>query len=147
MDKLNRLFAGNPREFAAAFRAATSDEDTEVSQLEATLWLEDGTATTGAGFVWGHGQIHFRGNSHAFRLSGSSRADLNASGILAAGSVTGLRKLTDFNGNYSLWAAGAAGNGSATYLKNERGVVINLIATAGLPFDLPVSSVRLRLKQ
>jgi len=75
MDKLNRLFAGNPQEFAAAFGAATSDPDTEASQLKAMLCLEDGAA------------------------------------------------------------------------RNEPGVVINLTAReAGLPFDLPVGSVRVRLK-
>jgi hypothetical protein len=148
MDKLNRLLVASPLEFAAAFGAATKDSTNEVSQLEVTLWLEGGLAP-GAGFMWGHGQITYQGNNHPFRISGLSAADVGAVSMCAAGSVTHLRKLSDFSGNYSASGAGAiVAGGCTTFLQNQHGVVIQLTAKdAGRRISLPINGVRVRLKR
>ena len=146
MEKLGLLF--DAKQFALAFDAATSDSGSAEAQPDATVWLEDGTAAARAGFAWGHGRINYRGSNHAFSISGLSIADAHGAGVAATGTVMRLRKLSDFSGTYSASGAGStlAGGGAAAYLKNERGVVIKLIATdAALRFCLSANGVRTRL--
>ncbi|MGO9849351.1 MAG: hypothetical protein ACLPKT_22920 [Methylocella sp.] len=142
---MDKPLVGKPLvEFGAAFRAVTSDSGIEVSRPEVSIWLEVGVTPAGAGFVWGRGEINYQGKNHAFRLSGLSIAKVCAASICAAGSVMYLRKLSDFSGNYLT----SPDSGLATYLKNERGVVIQLRATdAGQRINVPVNAVRVRLKR
>jgi hypothetical protein len=147
MDKLNSLLLATPSEFAAAFDAVRDDSRAEPSSTTATFWLEGGITPAGAGFVWGHGEISYQGGSHAFRLSGLSIADIGAASICADGSVMHLRRLSDFSGSYAPVGPGPAGPDSMTHLKNERGVVIKLIATdAAWRVNLSVKGLRVRLK-
>ena len=146
MEKLGRLF--DATQFALAFGAATSDSGSAEAQPDATVWLEDGAVAAGAGFAWGHGRINYQGDNHAFSISGLSIADAHGASVVATGTVMRLRKLSDFSGTYSALGAGAtmAGGGSGACLKNERGVVIKLIATdAALRFSLSANGVRTRL--
>jgi len=87
MDRLNRLLVSTPSEFAAAFDAAGDDCRTDATQTTAAFWLEGGITQAGAGFVWGKGEMSYRGCNHAFRLSGLSIADVDAANICANGSV------------------------------------------------------------
>jgi hypothetical protein len=67
-----------------------------------------------------------------------------------AGSVSNLKKLDDFNGNYTSLSAGAtlAGGAGAVTMRNQNGVVMNLIAmTRGVNFDIGVNGVRIELKK
>jgi hypothetical protein len=149
MDKLNRLLVATPSEFAAAFDAVGDAPSAEASQTTATFWLEGGITPAGAGFVWGRGEISYQGCNHAFRISGLSIADVGAASICADGSVTHLKRLSDFSGSYSASTAppAVAGSDSVTYLKNERGVVIKLTATdAAWRINLLVNGLRVRLK-
>jgi hypothetical protein len=151
MDKLNRLLAASPSEFAAAFDAVGDEAPVQAGRATATLWLEGGTTCAGAGFAWGRGEINYQGRSHGFRLSGLSIADLDAGGVCANGSVMHLRKLSDFGGTYAastVDAAAAAGADSTTYLKNEHGVVLKLSATdSSWRINLLVNGLRVRLKR
>ena len=83
MDRLNRLLVSTPSEFAAAFDAAGDDCRTDATQTTAAFWLEGGITQAGAGFVWGKGEMSYRGCNHAFRLSGLSIADVDAANICA----------------------------------------------------------------
>jgi len=143
--------------FAAAFSlcntlAAEATEATPAvteTPPDATIELKEGSAAIGVGYVWGHGKVTFKGVTHAFTISGVSLADVGAASITATGEVTHLATLSDFSGNYVAWDAGLtlAGGASATYLKNEHGVVIKLVATtAGLRFNLATDGVRVQLK-
>ncbi len=151
MDKLNQLLVGHPvMEFGAAFRAATLDSGVKVSQSKASIWLEGGVTPAGAGFVWGYGTITYRGIEHPFRLSGLSIANGDAANMSAAGSVMHLKKLSDFSGYYLASRVGSTGadSGPTTYLKNDRGVVIELIATdAGRRITVPIYAAQMRLKR
>jgi hypothetical protein len=150
MDKLNQLLVATPAEFAAAFDAAADDLRAEPSRATAAFWLEGGITCAGEGFVWGNGEISYQGGNHGFRLSGLSIADTGAASICANGSVTHLRRLSDFSGSYSPSSAGPAGdaNDPVTYLKNERGVVLKLTATdAAWRVNLRVNGLRLRLRR
>jgi len=68
----------------------------------------------------------------------------------ATGSVYNLKRLEDFNGNYTGVTAGVtiAGGAGATAVQNQNGVVINLVSTTqGLKFKLSVDGVKLTLKE
>ncbi|MGO9932914.1 MAG: hypothetical protein ACLPV8_14035 [Steroidobacteraceae bacterium] len=149
MDKLDLLF--NPKQFADAFGAVMSDSNLVAmeSQPDATVWLEGGAGSAGAGFAWDHGKIDYRGNRRGFSISGLSIADVPAVNTSATGIVRRLNSLSDFVGNYL--AAAAQGRltagSSATYLRNDRGVLIQLIAQdAGQRFGVSISGVRIRFK-
>jgi hypothetical protein len=147
MNKLSFMFDAN--QFAAAFGAARDDSSAARSERDVMMWLEGGVGSAGAGFAWGHGQMSFQGRDHLFRVSSLSIADAGAAGIYATGRVMRLRKISDFNGNYRPSSAGAtiAGASMATYLQNERGVVIELVAMdAATAASRSVNGVRVRLK-
>jgi hypothetical protein len=154
MDKLSFMF--DAKQFAAQFRAARDDSGSARSEPEVMMWLEGGVGRAGAGFAWGHGQMNFQGREHLFRVSSLSIADVGAAGIHATGRVMRLSKLSDFSGNYRASRAGAgattagattAGAGLATYLQNERGVMIELVAMdAATAANRSVDGLRLRLK-
>jgi len=140
-------------EFGAAFTEAALDTPADARPA-ATFWLEGGVTPAGAGFVWGQGRISYRGEDHPFRLSGLSITGVSAGSICATGSLMHLRRLSDFNGHYATSAAPGcaspatvAGGDSATYLENQHGVLMKLLATdAGLRFNLLVDRVRVRLR-
>jgi hypothetical protein len=147
MGKLNPML--DARQFAAAFGAAIGGSSAARSEPDVMMWLEGGVGSAGAGFTWGRGQISFQGRDHPFRVSGLSIADTGAAGIRATGRVMRLRRISDFNGTYRASSAGAtmAGAGSATYVQNERGVVIELVAMdAATAASRSVNGVRVRLK-
>jgi hypothetical protein len=147
MKKLSFMF--DAKHFAAVFGAARDDSSAARSEPDVMMWLEGGVGSAGAGFFWGHGQMSFQGRDHLFRVSSSSIADAGAAGIYATGRVMRLRKISDFNGNYRASSAEAtiAGASLATYLQNERGVVIELVAMdAATAANRSVNGLRVRLK-
>jgi hypothetical protein len=76
--------------------------------------------------------------------------DVGISKIEATGSVYGLKKLEDFDGNYTGVGAGAAvaGGGAVVKLKNQNGVTVNLVATTqGVKFALGGGGVDMRIKK
>ena len=134
-----------------AFAADDSDPSPSVvsSAPVATVQLEGGAVAAGIGFVWGHGTIKYQDTERTFKVSGLSIVDVGAASLTATGDVYHLSKLSDFDGNYVAWSAGLAvgGGGSATYLKNEHGVVLKLVSTqSGIRFNLSSNGVRITLK-
>ncbi len=134
-----------------AVAAVDSDPSSSVvdSAPVATVQLEGGAVAAGIGFVWGHGTIKYHDTERTFKVSGLSIVDVGAASLTATGDVYHLNKLSDFDGNYVAWSAGLAigGGGSATYLKNEHGVVLKLVSTqSGIRFNLSSNGVRITLK-
>ena len=120
----------------------------EARAPDATLSLEGGALAAGVGFVWGSGTLDFGGAPHKVKVSGLSIVDVGAAKISAAGSVYNLKKISDFDGTYTTFAAGAtvAGGGGVAYLRNQHGVVIRLDSTTeGLRFNLSASGVTLKV--
>ena len=147
MNRLNSMF--DAKHFAALFGAAKDASNAARCEPDAMMWLDGGVGLAGAGFTWGHGQISFQGRDCLFRVSSLSIADAGATGIHATGRVMRLRRISDFNGNYRASSPGAtiAGASLATYLQNERGVVIELVAMdAATAANRSVNGVRVRLK-
>lgn len=130
---------------------ATSDESPDAvtgTAADGTLNLSGGTVAAGIGYSWGHGDLNYGGQPHAFKISGLSIVDVGAANISASGRVYNLKNLSDFNGNYVAVTAGitVAGGGSAVYLKNEHGVVIKLHSSdVGLRFALAADGMKVKL--
>jgi hypothetical protein len=130
---------------------ATAGESTDAvtgTQPDGTVNFTGGSIAAGIGYSWGHGELNYGGQSHAFKISGVSLVDVGAANISASGRVYNLKNLADFNGNYVAMTAGmtVAGGGSAAYLKNEHGVVIKLHSTdVGLRFNLSADGVKVTL--
>ena len=146
MDKLSIMF--DAKQFATAFGASRDDSSAAPNQLDATVWLQ-GNVAAGTGFTWGCGQMNCQGRNHLFRVSSLSIAEAGAASIYATGRVMRLRKVSDLSGNYRLSSAGGtmAEVGAATYLQNEHGVVIQLVARdASTAASRSVNGVRVRLK-
>ena len=115
---------------------------------DGTVTLSGGSVAAGIGFVWGNGKLVFQGRQHDFDVHGLSVLDVGAAGFTAAGTVQNLHRLEDFSGNYAAVSAGVtvAGGGSAVYLKNQNGVVIQLDSTTqGLRLNLAGEGVNVAL--
>jgi hypothetical protein len=137
----------------AAAYAADADSSAPVvaddAKPDATVTLKGGSVAAGIGYTWGHGELNYGKKLREFSIKGVSIVDVGAANFTAAGQVYNLEKLSDFSGNYVAAGAGMtiAGGGTATYLKNEHGVVIKLIATdVGLKFNLSADGVHVSLK-
>ncbi len=118
------------------------------SPAAASIQFSGGQVAAGIGYSWGSGTLAFDGRRYPFHIEGLSIANVGASTVSAAGQVYHLRSIRDFPGTYAAVSAGATvgGGESVTYLRNEHGVVIELIATsAGLDFQLSGNGVKISL--
>jgi hypothetical protein len=98
---------------------------------DATLKLSEGSVAAGIGFSWGKGTLTYQGKTHAVKVQGLSVGEVGVTKAEATGEVYNLKKLADFNGNYTAAAAGGTVGGGAgiTAMKNQNGVVIELKST------------------
>jgi envelope integrity protein A len=117
---------------------------------DATIKLSGGSVAVGIGYSWGGGTLTYKGKTYPVEVKGLSVGDVGASQVEASGNVYHLAKLADFDGNYTAAAAGVtvAGGASATAMKNQNGVVINLVSTTqGLKFTFAAAGVDLKIKK
>jgi hypothetical protein len=129
--------------------APDSNSTAVADEADATIDLTGGSVAAGVGYVWGNGDLTFKGQRHPFKVSGVSIVDVGAARIAASGVVYHLKNLGDFDGTYSAVTAGitVAGGGSAALLRNQHGVVIKLLSTTeGLRFNLSANGIDLKLK-
>ena len=117
---------------------------------DAYLELTEGSVALGIGYSWGSGTLQYQGQKYPVEVKGLSIVDVGITKATAFGKVYGLKKLEDFNGNYTAATAeGTLGGGAgATTMKNQNGVVIDLFTTTqGLNLKLAPSGISLKLKQ
>jgi hypothetical protein len=117
---------------------------------DAYLELSEGSVALGIGYSWGNGTLTYQGKKYPVEVKGLSVIDVGVTKATAFGKVYGLKKLEDFNGNYTAATAeGTLGGGAgATKMKNQQGVVIDLFTTTkGLNLKLAPSGISLKLKQ
>ena len=117
---------------------------------DAYLELTEGSVALGIGYSWGSGTLQYQGKKYPVEVKGLSIVDVGITKATAFGKVYGLKKLEDFNGNYTAATAeGTLGGGAgATKMKNQSGVVIDLFTTTkGLNLKLAPSGISLKLKQ
>jgi hypothetical protein len=103
----------------------------EEKTPDATLTLTKGQVAVGIGYSWGNGVLKYQGKEYPFKVKGLSVIDVGITKATASGKVYGLKKLEDFNGNYSGGAAEGtiAGGAGATKVQNQNGVMIALVST------------------
>lgn len=119
-------------------------------QRDGRITLSTGSVAVGVGFSWGSGVLTYKGKKYPFSIDGLSVGAIGASKASASGNVYHLSKVEDFSGNYTATSAGATigGGGSATIMKNQQGVVINMVSTSqGLKLKLAVDGIKIALKQ
>ena len=121
----------------------------QEKQPDATIQLSTGSVAVGIGITWGNGVLTYQGQEYPFSVDGLSVVDVGISKASASGVVYNLNKLEDFNGTYTGVTAGAtvAGGAGANTMRNQNGVVINLVGTSqGLKFKLSMDGVKMTLK-
>jgi hypothetical protein len=119
-------------------------------QPDATIELTQGQVAVGIGWNWGEGVLTYKGQKYPVKVEGLSVIDVGITRAEAAGKIYGLKKLEDFDGIYTAATAeGTLGGGAgATTMKNQNGVVINLVTkTQGINLKLAPSGVKIMLKK
>lgn len=117
---------------------------------DATLKLSAGSVAAGVGISWGSGTLTYQGKDYPISVKGLSVGDVGVTKVEASGKVYNLKKLEDFNGNYTSVAAGAtvAGGGGVSAMRNQNGVSAELVATTqGLKFVLGAGGVDMQIKK
>ncbi len=119
-------------------------------QPDATIELTQGQVAVGIGWSWGEGVLTYKGQKYPVKVEGLSVIDIGVTRAEAAGKVYGLKRLEDFDGIYTAASAEGtlAGGAGATTMKNQNGVVINLVSTTqGINLKLAPSGVKLTIKK
>ena len=117
---------------------------------DATVKMTGKALSAGVGYSWGSGVLTYQGKEYPFSISGLSAGNIGAGSAELSGQVFDLKNLADFNGNYTSLGAGAtvAGGGGAMTMKNQNGVVMNVVGTTrGLTFKLGVDGMKVELKK
>lgn len=117
---------------------------------DATIRLSGGSFAAGIGFSWGKGTLTYKGKDHPISVTGLSLGKVGITGVTASGEVYNLKKLEDFDGNYTAAGAGMtlAGGRSAIALKNQTGVRVGLSATTrGVDVTVGGGGVEMKLKK
>ncbi len=122
----------------------------EEKKPDATIKLTQGQVGVGIGWSWGKGVLTYKGKNYSFKVEGLSVGDVGVTRAEAVGKVYNLKKISDFNGNYTSAAAEATAGGGAgaSTMKNQNGVVISLTSTTqGVNFKLAAQGVKLTLEK
>ena len=117
---------------------------------DATVRMTGKAVSAGVGMSWGSGVLTYQGKEYPFSVSGLSAGNIGVSSAEVTGQVFNLKNVNDFNGNYTSAGAGAAvaGGAGAATMKNQNGVVMNLVATTqGLSFKFGVDGMKVQLKK
>jgi hypothetical protein len=103
----------------------------ETKKPDATISFKSGSVAAGIGFSWGGGTLTYKGKDYALEVEGMSVGKVGITKATAVGKVYNLKKLEDIDGNYVGVGAGATvgGGGGAVTMKNQNGVVIEVIST------------------
>ena len=115
---------------------------------DATIDLTAGSVAAGVGIDWGKGTLHYNGQDIPVKVKGLSLVRVGASKLSASGEVYNLADVSDFPGNYTAVAAGAAlaGGGNVSAMRNDHGVVMHLRSTTvGVDLDLGVKGLEISL--
>jgi len=121
-----------------------------ADQPDGKIKLSGGSIAAGVGVSWGSGTLTYHGKDYPISVNGLSISDVGITKIEASGDVSNLKKLEDFDGNYTAVGAGAtvAGGASAVAMKNQNGVTVNLVATTqGVKFTLGGAGVSMKIKK
>jgi hypothetical protein len=119
-------------------------------KVDATVTMSEGQVAFGIGFSWGKGVLTFEGKEYPFKVSGLSVVDVGITKATSAGKVFNLKKIEDFNGNYTAGSAEGtvAGGAGVLKMKNQNGVEIELVSTTqGVNLKLALEGVKITLEK
>ena len=120
---------------------------------EGALKITTRTVAPGTGLSWGEGLLSYKGQDYplTFEARGLFRnVDAEITAAELSGQVFNLKGPEDIAGNYQMVESKETenGGGSSATIKNEKGVVINLVSTvAGRKFNLALSGLDVELKK
>ena len=121
-----------------------------AAERDGTVRITGKSIAVGVGYSWGTGVLTYKGREYPFTITGLSAGDIGATSTEISGEVLNLKNLDDFNGNYTSLNAGVtlAGGGGAATMRNQNGVVMNVLATTqGLNLELGVDGITIELKK
>lgn len=122
----------------------------KAKKPDAKVEFTGGSVAAGVGYTWGSGTLTYKGAKYPITVDGLSAGSVGATDITASGKVYHLKKLEDFEGNYTAASAGATvgGGGSVTTMRNQNGVVIDSVSTTqGLKISLDAGGVKIKLRK
>jgi len=134
----------------AVFLCFSGMDTAQAEQPDATLTMSQGQFAVGIGWSWGNGVLTYKGQEFPFKIKGLTVVDIGITRATSSGKVYNLKKLEDFNGNYVSGAAEGtlAGGAGALSMKNQNGVVIDLVSTTqGVNLKLAVGGVDITLEK
>ena len=132
----------------SALALPTAAAGEEKKQPAGTVTLDLYLAGVGIGVGTGSGTLELEGKQYPFSVSTLSIGDLGVAALSAKGRVYEMKDPSDFAGTYVGFEAGAEfGEGSgAALLKNEKGVVMDLVAEGeGARVDFGPLGAKIRL--
>jgi hypothetical protein len=121
-----------------------------ASAADATVRFSGGSVAAGIGWSWGKGTLTYKGKDYLISVKGLSLGKVGITGVTASGEVLNLKKLQDFDGNYTAAGAGItlAGGRSAVTMKNQNGVRVRVISTTrGADLTIGVGGVDMKIKK
>src|SRR5262245_28420523 len=130
--------------FGAAYAAEAK------AKPDATMTLKSKSVAAGVGFSWGEGKLHYAGHTYKLAVDGLTVGSVGASEVQANGDVYHLKKLADFDGNYTavVGEATVGGGAEGLIMKNQNGVEIRMTSTTkGLKLTAGVSGVKLSVEK
>ncbi len=116
---------------------------------DASIEFSAESVAAGIGVSWGGGTLNYGGKQYPVSVSGLSVGAVGISSASSSGNVYNLKKLGDISGNYVSMGAGATvgGGGAALVMKNQNGVVIELVSTSqGVNLQIGTGGVDIKLK-
>ncbi|MEM5789642.1 MAG: hypothetical protein AAGU11_20200 [Syntrophobacteraceae bacterium] len=122
----------------------------EKMPWDGTVELSTGSVAAGVGLSWGGGTLTYNGKQYKFKVDGLSVGSVGIQNAAARGKVYNLKNVADFSGNYAAVAAGVTvgGGGGAKTMKNEKGVIMDLISTnQGVEFTFGTQGVKVTLEK
>jgi hypothetical protein len=116
----------------------------------ATIDFSGGSFGLGIGFSWGSGTLHYKGKDYPIKVKGMSLGKVGITNATARGNVYNLRRLQDFDGNYTSTGVGMtlAGGRTAIAMKNQHGVKVAAYSTTqGLDVMIGGAGVDMSIKR
>ena len=117
---------------------------------DATIRLSSGSVAAGIGWSWGNGTLTYKGKDYPISVKGLSFGKVGITKATASGEVYHLKRLKDFDGNYTAAGAGItlAGGRSAVTMTNQNGVRVVLSSTTrGLDVTIGVGGADMKIKR
>jgi hypothetical protein len=140
------LIVGNILLASAAARVAAQEPD-------GTVKITRRSVAEGVGLSWGDGVLTYKGKDYVFSFQASGllrEIDPRITAAELSGQVFNLKKLEDFNGTYKIVepTEPVGSGGKLATIKNQNGVVVNVIATTGgRKFTLGSAGMTIELKK